>query len=135
MSAYIIWWILAFALVALELTTGTFYLLVYGLAAAAAGVAAWMGLSVTTQIVIAAVIGVAGTIVLKQWRQAAGNETNLQDLDIGQSVSVESWQGSRGQVKYRGALWDAEAQDANVDSSKPLLIRAVRGTVLVVGNP
>ncbi len=134
MSAYTIWWILAFVLIGLELTTGTFFLLVYGVAAAAAGVAAWMGLGVTTQIVIAAVIGVAGTIALKKWRRAVGNETNLQDLDIGQPVSVESWQGARGQVKYRGALWDAEAQDANVDSNKPLVIRAMRGTVLVLGN-
>lgn len=134
MSVYTIWWILAFVLIGLELTTGTFFLLVYGVAAAAAGVAAWMGLGMTTQIVIAAVIGTAGTIALKKWRRAAGNETNLQDLDIGQTVSVESWQGARGQVKYRGALWDAEAQDASVDSSKPLVIRAVRGTVLVVEN-
>ena len=134
MSASIIWWILAFALVAVELTTGTFYLLVYGIAAAAAGIAAWLGLGLTAQVIIAALIGIAGTFTLKKWRRAAARDDNLQDLDIGQSVSVEHWQGNKGQVKYRGTLWDAEAQDASVDSSKPLVIRAVRGTVLVVGN-
>lgn len=134
MSASIIWWILAFALVAIELTSGTFYLLVYGLAAAAAGIAAWLGLGIIAQFVIAAIIGIAGTIALKKWRQPEGTEANMQDLDIGQSVTLEQWQGSKGQVKYRGALWDAEAQDADVDSTQPLYIRAVRGTVLVVGN-
>ena len=39
MQAYVAWWILAAVLVGVELTSGTFYLLVYGLAAAAAGVA------------------------------------------------------------------------------------------------
>lgn len=134
MSAYIVWWILAFALVALELTTGTFYLLVYGLAAAAAGIAAWLGMGLVAQLLIAAVIGIAGTLALRKWRRAGATDEDLQDLDIGQSVAVEQWQGQRGQVKYRGALWDAEAKDDSVDISKPLFIRAVRGTILVVGN-
>lgn len=134
MSAYIIWWILAFALVALELTTGTFYLLVYGLAAASAGIAAWLGMGLVAQLVIAALIGIAGTLVLRKWRQAGGTDEDLQDLDIGKPVAIEQWQGQRGQVKYRGALWDAELKDGSVDISKPLFVRAVRGTVLVVGN-
>jgi len=134
MSASIIWWTLAFALVAIELTSGTFYLLVYGLAAAAAGIAAWLGLGIIAQFVIAAIIGIAGTIALKKWRQPEGTEANMQDLDIGQSVALEQWQGSKGQVKYRGAVWDAEAANAEVDTTKSLYIRAIRGTVLIVGN-
>lgn len=134
MSTSVIWWIAAFALVAAELTTGTFYLLVYGMAAAAAGIAAWLGLGFVAQFVIAAVIGIAGTLALRKWRQVEGTESNLQDLDIGNTVVVEQWQGSKGQVKYRGAMWDAEAQNAEVDSSKPLFIRAMRGNLLIVSN-
>lgn len=133
MNAYVIWWIVAFTLVGLELTTGTFYLLVYGVAAAAAGIAAWLGLGLVAQLVIAAVIGIAGTVALKKWRRAEATNADLQDLDIGQSVVVESWQGGKGQVKYRGTLWDAEAA-SDVDTGKPLYIRAMRGSVLVVGN-
>lgn len=133
MSAYVIWWIAAFALVAAELTTGTFYLLVYGIAAAAAGIAAWLGAGTAAQLVIAAMIGIAGTVALRKWRRSAAGESDLQDLDIGQVVTLETWQGSRGQVKYRGALWDAEAA-AEIDTAKPLYIRAMRGTVLIVGN-
>jgi membrane protein implicated in regulation of membrane protease activity len=134
MSAYVIWWILAFALVAVELTTGTFYLLVYGIAAAAAGMAAWLGMGLIAQLVIAATIGLAGTVALQKWKRADATDADLQDLDIGQSVAVETWQNGKGQVKYRGALWDAEAASAEVDTAKPLYIRAMRGTVLVVGN-
>ncbi len=134
MSAYIIWWIVAFTLVGLELTTGTFYLLVYGIAAAAAGIAAWLGMGMIAQLVIAAVIGIAGTVALKKWRRAEATDADLQDLDIGHSVAVETWQNGKGQVKYRGALWDAEAESPEVDASRTLYIRAMRGSVLVVGN-
>ena len=134
MSAYVIWWIVAFALVALELTTGTFYLLVYGIAAAAAGIAAWLGMGTVAQFVIAAMIGIAGTLALKKWRRADATAADLQDLDIGQSVVIESWHGNKGQVKYRGAVWDAEAAGAEVDMAKPLYIRAMHGSVLIVGN-
>ncbi len=55
-------------------------------------------------------------------------------MDIGQPVQIDSWQDGRGQVKYRGALWDAEAESASVDSTRPLIIRAVKGNTLVLGN-
>ena len=135
MQAYMGWWILAAVLVGVELTSGTFYLLVYGLAAAAAGVAAWLGASMVVQLLTAAVIGVAGTLALRHWKRSTAHpEFNVQDMDIGQTVQVESWQGDRGQVKYRGALWDAEAESAGVDSTRPLVIRAIKGNTLVLGN-
>jgi membrane protein implicated in regulation of membrane protease activity len=135
MQAYIGWWILAAALVGVELTSGTFYLLMYGIAAAVAGLAAWLGAGVTVQLLTAAAIASLGTLVLRHWQRSTDHpESNVQDMDIGQGVQVESWQGGRGQVKYRGALWDAEAESANVDSSRPLVIRAVKGNTLILGN-
>jgi len=135
MQAYLWWWILAAVLVGVELTSGTFYLLVYGIAAVVAGLAAWLGAGVTAQLLIAAVIAVFGTLALRHWsRSTAHPESTVQDMDIGQPVQVESWQGGRGQVKYRGALWDAEAESAGTDSTQPLMIRAVRGNTLVLGN-
>jgi membrane protein implicated in regulation of membrane protease activity len=122
-------------LVAVELTSGTFYLLLYGMAALAAGLAAWLGAGVTAQLLIAAVIAAVGTLALRHWsRSTAHPESTVQDMDIGQPVQVESWRDGRGQVKYRGALWDAEAESASTDSARPLVIRAVRGNTLVLGN-
>lgn len=135
MQAYVVWWILAAVLVAVELTSGTFYLLVYGIAAVVAGLAAWFGAGVTAQLLIAAVIAAAGTLALRHWsRSTAHPESTVQDMDIGQPVQIESWQDGRGQVKYRGALWDAEAESAGTDSAQPLVIRAVKGNTLVLGN-
>lgn len=135
MQAYVAWWILAAVLVGVELTSGTFYLLVYGLAAAAAGVAAWLGAGTLLQLVTAGVIAVLGTLGLRHWKRSTGHpEATVQDMDIGQSVQVESWQDGHGQVRYRGAVWDAEAESAGVDSTRPLIIRAVRGNTLVLGN-
>ena len=135
MQAYVVWWIVAAVLVAVELTSGTFYLLVYGIAAVVAGLAAWFGAGATAQLLIAAVIAAVGTLALRHWsRSTAHPESTVQDMDIGQSVQVESWQGGRGQVKYRGALWDAEAESASTDSAQPLVIRAVKGNTLVLGN-
>lgn len=135
MQPYVVWWILAAVLVGVELTTGTFYLLVYGLAALAAGVAAWLGAGLILQLLTAGVIAVLGTLALRHWkRTTAHSEFIVQDMDIGQAVQVEFWQDGRGQVKYRGALWDAEAEKAGVDDARPLVIRAVRGNTLVLGN-
>ncbi|WP_296755361.1 NfeD family protein [Thiobacillus sp.] len=135
MQAYLLWWILAAVLVGVELTSGTFYLLVYGVAAAVAGLAAWLGASLVTQLLTAGMIAALGTLALRHWKRSTAHpESSVQDMDIGQTVQIESWQGDRGQVKYRGALWDAEAEAAGVDSTRPLIIRAVRGNTLILGN-
>ena len=135
MQAYVTWWILAAVLVGVELTSGTFYLLVYGVAAAVAGVAAWFGAGLVAQLLTAGAIAAFGTLGLRHWKRSTDRpEFNAQDMDIGQTVQVESWQDGRGQVKYRGALWDAEAESAGVDSTRPLVIRAIRGNTLVLGN-
>ncbi|MBS0329418.1 MAG: NfeD family protein [Proteobacteria bacterium] len=135
MQAYAVWWILAAVLVGVELASGTFYLLVYGMAAAVAGVAAWLGAGMVAQLLTAAVIGAVGTLMLRRWKRNTDRpEFSVQDMDIGKSVQIESWQGDRGQVKYRGAVWDAEAEPAGVDSTRPLVIRAIKGNTLVLGN-
>ena len=135
MQAYMWWWVLAAVLVGVELTSGTFYLLVYGGAAVAAGIAAWLGAGLLVQLLAAGVIATLGTLALRHWKRNTDHpESSLQDMDIGQIVLVESWQDGRGQVKYRGAVWDAEAESAGVDSTHPLVIRAVKGNTLILGN-
>jgi membrane protein implicated in regulation of membrane protease activity len=135
MQAYVWWWILSAVLVGVELTSGTFYVLVYGVAAAAAGVVALLGAGLVMQLLTAGVIAVLGTLALRHWKRGTDHtESTAQDLDIGKSVQVESWQAGRGQVKYRGAVWDAEAESTAVDGTQPLVIRAVKGNTLVLGN-
>ena len=55
------WWLLAGVLVAVELLTGTFYLLALALGAAAAALAAHAGAGFTAQLVTAALVGGGST--------------------------------------------------------------------------
>jgi hypothetical protein len=56
-----LWWLAPGALVAAELATGTFYLLMVALGCAAGALAAHAGLSGTTQVVCAALLGLVAT--------------------------------------------------------------------------
>src|ERR1700737_1055106 len=92
MSAHWRWWIAAAALVAAELLTGTFYLLVVGIALAFGGAAAWFDASVPVQWLIAAALGVIGTVMLQRWKRDLALRTPAQQgLDIGQMVQAQSW--------------------------------------------
>ena len=69
MSNATMWWVLTGVLVALELVTGTFYLLMLGLGAVAAALAALAGYGLSTQLVAAAIVGGLGAVLLGQWRK------------------------------------------------------------------
>ena len=55
-----IWWLVTGALVAAELLSGTFYLLMLAIGAAAAALSAHLGLGLNGQIVTAALVGAVG---------------------------------------------------------------------------
>ena len=57
MAESTIWWIIAGAIVAAELVTGTFYLLMLAIGMAAAAIAAHLGAGMTVQLLVAAAIG------------------------------------------------------------------------------
>lgn len=71
MSDTVMWWVLAAILVALELSTGTFYLLLLAAGAAAGAVAAMFGLEFSVQLVFAAIVGGMGCLLLARWRRQA----------------------------------------------------------------
>src|SRR5258706_16294221 len=60
MEEDLFWAILGLALVIVELLTGTFYLLMLGIAAFGAALAAWLGQGIGVQAIVAAVISGAG---------------------------------------------------------------------------
>jgi membrane protein implicated in regulation of membrane protease activity len=132
-----IWWLVAGALVALELTTGTFYLLMLALGAAAGAVVAHAGASFTVQVVVAAAVGGLAVVVWNAYRQRqteppAARET-VQHLDVGETVQVDAWDAQGlAQVKHRGANWTA----VNTAPSKPSpglhRIQAIQGNRLVL---
>ena len=68
MDSYIVWFVVAFGLLVAELLTGTFYLLVIAIALAAAGFAALAGAPSALQFIVAAAIGLGGSIWLRSTR-------------------------------------------------------------------
>ena len=94
MQAYVWWFVLGFGLVVAELMTGTFYLLVIALALACAGVAAFFGAPLAVQLVVAAAIGLGGSMWLRESRfgKLHGRGVDpVQNMDIGQVVHIERW--------------------------------------------
>ena len=113
MAESTIWWLLTGTAVAIELATGTFYLLMMGIGMAAAAIAAHLGLPVTGQTLTAAIVG-GGAVALWHWRDSKkppalqANANPDVHIDIGEAVQVEQWNADgTTSVKYRGALWTA----------------------------
>lgn len=130
------WWIAAGLLVAAELATGTFYLLMLALGAAAAALAALAGLALPGQLVAGAVVG-GGAVALWRARRARGPKAEPPsrnrdvNLDIGQRVHVDAWQpDGTARVHYRGAAWSARYAGAGEPAAGDHVIRAVDGSEL-----
>ena len=134
-----IWWLLAGAAIAVELMTGTFYLLMLAAGLAAGALAATMGIALTGQMLLAAGIG-GGAVAAWRWgrRQrpaplAASSNPDVH-LDIGNTVHVVQWNadGTAG-VHFRGARWTAVPASPNALSGPGnFRITEVRGNHLVI---
>jgi membrane protein implicated in regulation of membrane protease activity len=133
-----LWWVVAGLLVAAELATGTFYLLMLALGAAAAALAAHLGFAVTPQIVAGAAVG-AFTTTAWHWHRKrqpppAPAATNRDvNLDIGERVQVPAWNADgSARVQYRGALWTARYAGPDAPRPGEHYIIAVEGNRLVL---
>jgi membrane protein implicated in regulation of membrane protease activity len=133
-----IWWVVTGVLVAVELATGSFYLLMLALGAAAAAIAAHLGLSSNMQLVIGAVVGagaVAGWHFKRRGTPAGLSAAEDRDvnLDIGETVQVSDWdaQGS-GSTQYRGARWQVRFIGTGAAQAGRFVIRRVEANRLFV---
>ncbi|MDB5884897.1 MAG: hypothetical protein JWR74_1068 [Polaromonas sp.] len=113
-----IWWLLAGAVIALELVTGTFYLLMLACGLIAGALAATMGLVLAGQMLAAAAVG-GGAVAAWHWRRRQGPTPIAAQanpdvhLDIGERIYVAQWQAdSTATVHFRGAQWTAVAAPA-----------------------
>lgn len=133
-----LWWLATGALVAAELATGTFYLLMVALGCAAGAVAAHAGFSNTTQIVTAALLGLVATAAWHLYRarqpRALPAQSNRDvNLDIGSPVRVEQWQADgSARVQYRGSAWSARFAGSGTPMPGEHVIVAVQGSELRV---
>ena len=132
------WWVAAGLAVAIELATGTFYLLMIALGLGAGAIAAYAGLGVSAQVIVAALIG-GGATALWHWRRfqqpqsAPARENRDVNLDIGERVHVAGWSADRtARVSYRGSTWSARLQPGAPASAGEHVVAAVEGNWLVL---
>jgi len=141
MELWLIWLILGFVLVTIELATGTFYLLVLGLGAFAGALATWAGANVLVQAVVAAVVAMLGAWAVHHWHARNRGPVDAianNFLDRGQPVVLESWVDERhglARVKYRGTSWDARlvGPPAQPALGSTLYIEGQEGSLLLAG--
>lgn len=133
LEPYIYWFLLAFGLLALEMATGTFHMLLVSLASGLAGIAALLGLNLPLQITLSAVASIIGTVILHRMRGTPTGKMTSQSFDIGQSVQVISWrEDGVARVHYRGTEWDAELESPSLPRDGVLYIKAIQGSKLIL---
>ena len=132
-----IWAILGLTLVIIELLSGTFYLLMLGIAAFGAALAAWLGQGFPVQAIVAAAISGFGCYGVHVYHAKHATQ-QMPNVDAGQPANFESWidQGGRlARVRYRGASWDALVEgDAAIDAGTMLYVVTADGNTLKVTN-
>lgn len=134
-----IWWLLAGGAVAVELVTGTFYLLMLAAGLVAGALAAAMGLGLSLQMLLAATIG-GGAVAAWRWQRSQSpapkpaNANPDVHLDIGQAIHVVRWNADgTASVHFRGAQWTAVAADpAQADQPGNFRIKEMTGNRLVI---
>ena len=131
------WWIASAVLVALELGSGSFYLLMLAVGAAAGALAAHLGCTQTWQWVAASVLGLGAAGALwwvRGRRQGPPSQSNPDvNLDIGASVRVDSWDAEgRARVRWRGTDWSARYAGSAAPAPGSHRIKAVDGSTLVL---
>lgn len=138
MQASTLWWIATGLLVAAELATGTFYLLMLAVGLAGGALAAHLGVNSNAQIVMAALIGGGGVAILHQWRRrqprgpAAAANPNV-NIDIGERVQVPQWNADgTARVSYRGSLWSVRFRGEGAPEPGEHVIREVDGSELLL---
>jgi membrane protein implicated in regulation of membrane protease activity len=133
-----LWWLAAGGLIALELVTGTFYLLMISLGLMAAAMAAHAGFPMSWQWVGASLVGGGSVLAWRAYKRSRPAPLDAQknhdvNMDIGETVHVDHWQEDHTcSVKYRGAQWQASLHKDEVPEPGVYVIAEVVGSRLIL---
>jgi membrane protein implicated in regulation of membrane protease activity len=117
------------------LLTGTFYLLMLGVAAFGAAAAAYLGLQFSSQVIVASVVAAAGCYGVHAYR-AKNRAGQMPSIDAGKPAEFEQWIDQPvglARVRYRGASWDAQVEGASaLEPGRVLYVLKTDGNTLKV---
>lgn len=137
MTEWLGWSLAAGVMLIVELFSGTFYLLMVCIGLAAGALAALCGISLAYQAIVAALVGVLATGMLRRSRfgrrsrPLAARDPNI-NLDIGQTIVVPQWRDHQARVMYRGAMWDVELAPGAQPVAGTFTILEIQGSRLIV---
>lgn len=137
MESWLAWGVLGLALVIAELLSGTFYLLMLGVAAFGAAAVAGAGQVFAVQAVVACAVAAAGCYGVHAYR-AKNRTQQMPPIDAGMPANFETWidVGARlARVRYRGATWDARVEGAEtLEPGTIVYVIATDGNTLKVAK-
>lgn len=135
MEPYLTWAILGLTLVIVEMFSGTFYLLMIGIAAFGGSAAAYLGFEFPAQCLVAGAVAAAGCYGVYEYR-ARNAARQMRPVDAGQPANFEQWVDPRvrlARVRYRGASWEARvAGNEALDAGAVVYVLNTHGNTLEV---
>ena len=139
MQPAIVWLLAGLLLVVVELMTGTFYLLILGVAAGIGSAIAYVGQPFWMQALIAAIAAVVGGVLVNRYhRRVKASSPATSADDFGQTVTIESWVSEPqrvARVRYRGTIWDADVLGSEIVAPGALLyVVGTQGSRLKVSS-
>ena len=137
MDAYLVWALAGLGLIIVELLSGTFYLLVLGVACFGAAGGASLGFSFPGQVSVAVVVAGAGTYFVHAYR-SRNAARQMPNVDRGQPATFEAWidrANGLARVRYRGASWEANVEgDAELEAGAPIYVLSSHGNTLRISK-
>ena len=133
-----LWWLLAGSAVALELFTGTFYLLMLAVGLTAGALAAHAGAGMAMQLVVSALVGSASVIgwyLIKRRSPADPSVRSMRsvNLDVGEVLQIDEWRSDgTASVQYRGAQWTVIQRPGNAPTPGAYRVAELVGNRLMV---
>lgn len=135
----VLWLIVGLLLVAAEVLSGEFFLLMLGVAALAAAVSAAAGTPLWVDTLVFAVVAVALVTILRPWLRRRLNSgivlrTNTEALVGSTAVVVRTVDAHGGKVKLRGEEWSARTfeQGQVLEPGQEVTVMEICGATAVV---
>jgi membrane protein implicated in regulation of membrane protease activity len=138
MAESTVWWIVAGLLVATEMASGTFYLLMLAIGAAAGALAAHAGMGLPGQLITSATVGAAVVLTAYLFKRPRPGDLPARadrsvNLDIGATVQIDRWNADgTAQIRYRGAPWTVRQKNPVTRRTGPHRVVELEGSHLLV---
>lgn len=139
----LVWLILGVVLVATEVLSGDFVLLMLGVSGLLAAGAAALGAGIVISVVVFAVLSVGLVVgarpeLKKRLYRATPTKTNVEALIGTEAVAVTGVTAEGGQVKIGGDVWSAKSfvDDEDIEAGAAVTVMEISGaTAIVMAKP